>query len=138
VLGCGFGVKGKAVSFSKLFNRMMETFHEYQWKQLLRSWTLQSKEERRARLRTIIQLSIELDGIRKVSNFAVRIGESAVEAVIEGDWKQAQDLAGDLTFHDDPHCQDAAQRWEPFVLVLRAACVEALRRMSSLEETGPN
>lgn len=45
----------------------METFAEYQWQALLRSYFLAMRPERKARLQAIMELSCELAKIKSVS-----------------------------------------------------------------------
>lgn len=118
------------MSFSKFFEKMRAQFDEYRFRMLLRSHFLQSREERQARVRAIIELSAELHRIRQTKIFATRLGESAIEAVIEGDWKRAEEFIPELSFDDED--EDTKARygplWEPFTATLRAVCAEAKLR----------
>jgi hypothetical protein len=117
--------------FSKMFHRMMETFAEYQWEKLLKSYFLQMRPERRARLDAVIELAVELDAIQKQEIFATAFGRSAIEAVIEGDWKTARDHVDWLSFREErPEVQSKyGPLWERFRVILLAASAEAESRL---------
>jgi hypothetical protein len=114
--------KEKAASF---VDKLFAMYGEWRMKQVSRAWCLASREERKLRLRTVVALSVELHRIKQVSIFATASGEGAIEAVIEGDWKEAAGRASDLTFEKDPIAKERhGALWEPFILQLRAACAE--------------
>lgn len=108
----------------------MANFEEYRFRQLLRSHFLQPPDERKARMSTLIELAAELHRIKKMDIFATKLGEGAVEAVIEGDWERAEGYVSDLRFKDEDEGLRLryAPLWEPFVITLQAACAEARRR----------
>jgi len=114
---------------SDLLSRMRASLMEYQWRALLRSHILAGPEERSARVRAVIELSSELTKIRQTSSMMTWLHERAIESIIEGYWKYANDIAGWLT---DPQERTEAQvaLWAPFVATLQAACAEARRRES--------
>jgi len=116
--------------FSKMFNRMLGTFAEHQWERLLRSYFLQARPERKARLDTIMELSVELDVIQKQEIFATAFGWSAIEAVIEGDWKAAREHVDWLSFREEgPDIQARyGPLWEKFRATLLAASAAAEAR----------
>lgn len=126
--------------FRKVFRRMLGTFAEHQWKQILASYCLQPPEEKKARRRAIIDLSLELEEIKKTGNFSVGIGELAIEAVIEGDWKHARNYISWLSFTEESVelREREAPRWEKFRAVLLVACDGAEQRMSGDESPGRN
>lgn len=113
----------------EFIRRMFDGFPEYQRQRLTRSHCLQPPEEKKARVKLVQELSLELAEIRKTERF-VLFGETAIEAVIEGDWKQVADVMGWLTFQDEPlqYMQQVAPKWEKFRRLLRVACVEARHR----------
>jgi len=66
---------------------------------LSRSFHRQDRRERKRRLKYVIQLSAELDRIRReVGIFASGLAEAAIEDVLTGDWRRAKEYAGDLVF----------------------------------------
>ena len=87
---------------------------------LAAAWTLQPREEQRRRLNAVIALSVELAKIREQSNFATRLGELAIEAVIEGDWKMVAEWAEHFQFAEDRQVGDdsvvsgTVARWAVF------------------------
>jgi hypothetical protein len=101
---------------AKLYGEFMQTTLE-------RSWAIQGREERRKRLECVIALSVELTKIRAVTNNATRIGASAIEAVIAGDWELANDYAGDLdyAFDGSPGAAAELDLWKPFIAIVRGA-----------------
>lgn len=104
---------------------MEEFIQLFNAEKLAASWALQSTEERKRRRRTVIQLAQELGRIEEKSGFAMRLGELAIEAVIEGDWKMVQEWADHFSF-DDEHEQirdSAAPIWATF----RELLLQALR-----------
>jgi hypothetical protein len=116
--------------FQKMFNRMLGTFAEHQWERLLKSYFLQMRPERTARLDTVIELSVELEAVRKQSIFATGFGRSAIEAVIEGDWKSAREHVDWLSFREEgPDIQAKyGPLWERFRATLLAATAAAEAR----------
>lgn len=115
--------------FRSLFNRMMETFAEYQWQALLRSYFLAMRPERKARLHAIMELSVELAKIKAESIQATAFGEQVIECIIEGDWKHAAEVNGYLTFEDYGERSAYYQKlWENFRTIVMAACAEAKLR----------
>jgi hypothetical protein len=83
----------------------------------------QAVAERRARMRAVTALVLELDRIRKVDIFSTKIGESCIEAVIEGDWQEARWRGGALRFEDR-----YAPLWATFVGIVVTECDEAAVR----------
>jgi hypothetical protein len=95
--------------------------------ELSRSWSFADRGERRRRLNFVIQLSVELDAIRKVSVFCCRLGESAIEAIILGDRVLALDCCEHFTFVEEGNetRERYAPLWSNFVRILRAAASDA-------------
>lgn len=124
--------------FPKLFERMMDTFHEYQWEKVLASWFNQDRKEKKARLHAVMDLSVELVKIKQVSIFATMHGEAVIEEIIEGDWKAAERWAADMDFASEGPDIAAtyAPLWEPFRATLLAYCAEAKRRAAGEAESG--
>jgi len=110
-------------------DRMLEGFPEHQRQRLMRSYCISDPEERKARLKLVQELSVELAEVRKQDRF-VLFGESAIEAVIEGDWKGATDRIEWLTFKKEPlvHMERMAPIWARFREMLAVACAEARLR----------
>lgn len=77
---------------------MEEFIQLFNAEKLAASWFIQPTEERKRRRRAVIRLSQELGRIEETTNFATRLGELAIEAVIEGDWKMVAEWAEHLTF----------------------------------------
>lgn len=93
---------------------------------LTKSFAIQSRAEREARLQTIISLSVELDRIRRINVFRTGLAESIIADVIEGEWEAAQQIAD--TFTDDPVDDRCAEAWANFHTIVTTACAEAKRR----------
>jgi hypothetical protein len=51
-----------------------------------RSWVTQTNEEQKRRLQFILELAVELAKVREQTNFSTGLAESAIEAIITGDW----------------------------------------------------
>jgi hypothetical protein len=105
------------------------TMHEFvqlgQAEKLTASWSLQPREERDRRLGAVMRLSVELARVRETTNFSTRLAESAIEAVIEGDWKMVEEWAGHFTF--DEESEDLRQKYAPIFLMFRELLLQALR-----------
>ncbi len=118
----------------------MELVHSARISEIERSWPFQDKDERKARLRTIIALSVELDKIKAVSTFSTLLGAGAIEDVIEGDWKSVSMWASFFTFEQEgpEYVQNYGPLWQGFVAILRGAAVEAAQRKAGVVSAGPN
>jgi hypothetical protein len=68
---------------------------------IAQSWPLQPREEQRRRLTAVVRLSAELERVREKENFATRLAEMAIEAVIEGDWKMVEEWVEHFSFEDE-------------------------------------
>jgi hypothetical protein len=116
----------------ELFKRIQSMFHERVEQSFHQSWFVQLRPERNARLEAILTLSVEYERNVKVSIYGSAAAKSAIEAIIEGDWKYAEDCASDLTFSDDglsgPEREKFVKLWENFVVLTRTFCAEARRR----------
>lgn len=120
--------------FKSAFDRMMSMVEEHQVEMLSRSYCLAMRPERKARLRAIIELSVELEKIRAVSIQATGMHESIIESIIEGDWKRAAEtdrltLAEPKSYHPE-QAEVYRKLWENFRTILMAAVAEAARRES--------
>jgi hypothetical protein len=114
--------RDKATSF---FDKMLARFGEWRMEQVSRSWCLASPAERQHRLATVMALSVELARIKKTSIYATRLAENVIEDVIEGDWTTAAVFVEDFSFKKDSEVEaHIIALWEPFIIVLRAACAE--------------
>ena len=80
---------------------MSEFLQLHNTEKIAASWSLQSREEKRRRLDAVINLSVELARIREISIHATRLGELAIEAVIEGDRKTIEEFADTFSFADE-------------------------------------
>lgn len=124
--------------FKKTFDRMLETFAEYQWKSILRSYCLVMRDERKARLHAVMELSVELEKIKKESIFSTGLAEGAMESVIEGDWMKASEYIEYFMFPD--HCEETKIKhiplWANFRLILQTACTEARHRETTMKSPG--
>jgi len=116
--------------------KMMAMFEERQLEEIMNSWCLADKAARKHRLRTIIALAIELEAIKKVSIFSTSFGEMAIEAVIQGDWKELEEVVGYQTFNaEHPDIQAKfAPLWERFRLIAETAIAEERRRAGQVSK----
>jgi len=116
-----------------VFQKLMQIFHENQTKSLERSWCLQSPEERKFRLKSIIELSVELARAKEKTIFCAAFAEGVIESIIEGDWDDARQGAQMLKIEGES--EEVRMRyapiWENFVLLTEAFCAQAKNR------TGP-
>lgn len=113
--------------------KLFEGFPDYQRKRLMQSHCIQDPEEKKARVKLVQELSLELAEIRKSERF-ILFGETAIEAVMEGDWKQVADVSEWLTFSGEAfeYRQHMARVWTKYREALRVACVEARHRQERL------
>jgi hypothetical protein len=93
------------------------------------SWFMADRRERRARLRAVESLSVELAKIREQTIQATGLAESVIEDIIEGDWDAAGRMVEHLTFADGQEIYRTkfAPIYEDFVLICRTACAEHAR-----------
>lgn len=121
--------KSLSEAMKGVFDRLFATFAEHRWESILRSYTLASREERRCRLSAIMDLSAHLAAIKKQHMYATAIyGDSLIEAIIEGNWKETRRVANDILFYDmtDPERRTFIELWAPFRARALAACDAAL------------
>jgi len=116
--------------------KLISMFEERQLEEILRSWCLANKATRKHRLKTIIALAVELEEIKKVNIFSTSFGEMAIEAVIQGDWKELEEVVGYQTFKTEhPETQaEFAPLWEKFRLIAETAIAEERRRDGKVSE----
>lgn len=109
--------------------KLISMFEERQLEQILLSWCLIDKAERKHRLKTIIALTIELEEIKKASRFSCMFGELAIEAVIQGDWKELEEVANSQTFKSESNDIQIkyAPLWDNFRLIAETAIAEERR-----------
>lgn len=119
---------------SDIFSGMLDTFAAHQHERLRRSFCIAEPVDRRHRLRTIIALSAELERIRKENISATAIGEHVIEAVIEGDWKYAEECLGDLVTPESGEAH--GKRWESFIAIGKTAVAESRRLSTSVRFEG--
>lgn len=112
-----------------IVDKLAVKFGEYRLEVISRSWCVVDKEERARRLRTVIALSVELDVIRSKDRFSTAFGEMAIEAIIQGDWREVDQVAGFLTFESEGEETVAkyGPLWEQFRVIAKTAAAEALR-----------
>jgi hypothetical protein len=104
---------------------MEEFIQLFNAEKLAASWFIQPPEERKRRRRTVIQLSQELGRIEAINGFATRLGELAIEAVIEGDWAMVKEWADHFSFDDEG--EDLRARAAPTWTTFRELLLQALR-----------
>jgi hypothetical protein len=106
--------------------QLVSKFEASQLEEILRSWCLVPKQERKHRLKTIIDLSIEVERIRSISNFYITFGELGIEAVIKGDWEELQDISNSQTFRTESKELQAKffPLWEKFREIANKAIAE--------------
>lgn len=117
--------------------------HERRVKKLYDAYCLVDRDEQRARLTTIMALSVELHKIQEQDIFSTRLGEVPIESILEGDWEYAATYVSHFTFEGEG--PEAAAKygalWEPYRTLLHTAVVEARRRKATpvtIERSGGN
>lgn len=115
---------------NKIFELFNERFAEWQMERFQRSFYNADRLERRARLRVVTELVLELEEIKKISVFSTALGQGMIEDVIEGDWRRVADGAVWATFADeDQWLRDTyAPLWSKFAAIARGAADEAKLR----------
>jgi hypothetical protein len=110
--------------------KMMETFEQQRLQQVLKSWYLQDKPEKKARMQAVLELAAELHKIKAVSNFSSMFGELVIERIIEGNWSEALGLVRHLRFKEERDETQAkyAPLWENFVVMTETFCAQAAAR----------
>ena len=117
-------------------DKLMAMFEERQLEEIQNSWCLADKAARKHRLKTLIALVLELEEIKKVSIFSTAFGEMAIEAVIQGDWRELEEVVGYQTFKaESKEIQDQfAPLWEKFRAIAETAIAEERRRGGKASE----
>lgn len=115
-----------------IFDKMLDRYEEHMHERIMRSWCMVDGEERRHRLRTVQDLSVELHQIRAVSIQATGLGEQIIGDVVEGDWKNAERMVEDLA----ASCGADPKLWEGFVLLVRTASAESKRLARGVRPEG--
>lgn len=118
--------------FMAAFDRVLGMVEESQVKKLLSSYCMAMRPERRARMRHILELAVELDKIKQKSVFGTAFHEQCIEAIIEGDWEE---VARTNAFLAEPGCmpehrEEYVKLWENFRTLVMAACAEAKLRQA--------
>jgi hypothetical protein len=110
--------------------KMMETFDQQRLQQVLKSWYLQDKPEKRARMQAVLELAAELHKIQTVSRFSSMFGELVIERIIEGSWPEALRMVAHLRFKEDrDEIRDVyVPLWENFVVMTETFCAQAAAR----------
>ena len=113
-----------------LIHKLMAQYEAYQMLRIAQSWCLQDRDEKKHRLDTVIEMSVELRRIEQIDRFATALGRSVIEAIIEGDWKTVNMMTEHLTFADeDPAIQERYNPlWEGFRALATVASAETKRR----------
>lgn len=111
--------------------KLAKVYEEHLLQMFQASWCLQDKPTRKHRLKTVLALSVELEAIKKIDIFSTAIGEQIIEAVIQGDWREVEEVAGYLTF--DTERSELRDRynslWENFRTLALTSCAEEKRRV---------
>ena len=122
--------EGKEDRLNRVFEFFSDRFAEWQLERFQRSFYNADRLERRARLRVVTELVLELEEIKKVSMFSTALGQGAIEDVIEGDWRRVADNA--VWFRFDEESVELRERyaplWSKFVAILQGAAAEAKLR----------
>lgn len=117
--------------------------HERRVRKLYNAYCLVDRAEQRARLNTIMELSVELQKIKEKDSFSTRMGETPIESILEGEWDYAATYVSHFTFESEGP-EVAAKYgplWERYRTVLHTAVVEARRRKKDpvpIERNGGN
>lgn len=110
--------------------KLAKVYEEHLLQMFQASWCLQDRPTRKHRLTTIMALSVELDAIKRVDIFSTAWGEQVIEAIIQGDWREAEEVVGYLTFPERPEVQEKYEPlWEKFRTLALTACAEEKRRV---------
>jgi hypothetical protein len=114
------------------FEKLMAMYEERTFEMVHKSWCLQEKAVRRHRLQTVVALILELEEIKKVDIFSTAFGEQAIEAVIQGDWHEVEEVIEFQTFEaEEPKIRDRYKDlWEKFRIIALTACAEEKRRVT--------
>lgn len=111
--------------------KLAKAYEEHLLQMVQESWCLQDKPTRKHRLTTVIALSVELDAIKRVNIFSTACGEQVIEAVIQGDWREVEEMVEYLTFSTE--CSEIQEKycplWEKFRTLALTACAEEKRRV---------
>jgi hypothetical protein len=111
--------------------KLARIYEEHLLQMFQAAWCLQDKPTRKHRLTTVMALSVELDAIKKVDIFSTAFGEQVIEAVIQGDWREAEEVVSYLTF--DTERSELREKydplWEKFRTLALTACAEEKRRV---------
>lgn len=120
---------------SDFVQRIMDSFAKHQWGLVMQSYGLQSPDERKARLRTVMALSVELDKIRQQNRFSTALAEGPIEDIIKGDWRGASQYIEMFEFKDEGAeiKERIAPLWEAFRDILRAAVADAEMREKGVQ-----
>ena len=109
---------------------MREFLQLGQAEKLAASWAIQTRDERKRRLAAVMRLSVELARIHETTTFSTRLAESAIESVIEGDWKMVEEWAEHFTFTDED--DQLSQKYAPVFAVFRELLLQVLRTEKEL------
>lgn len=111
--------------------KLARVYEEHLLQMFQAAWCLQDKPTRKHRLTTVMALSVELDAIKKVDIFSTACGEQVIEAVIQGDWREVEEVIAYVTF--DTERDELRERykllWEKFRALALTACAEEKRRV---------
>lgn len=107
--------------------------------ELQRSLFSAARPERQARRRAIIELSVELDAVRKQDAFSTAFGKLAIDAVIEGNWQELRELAAYGKFEEESEEVRAryVPLWKSMVDKMLAVALEGETRAQAAAWTLP-
>lgn len=110
-----------------IIDSLMENYEQHQIEMINQSWYFADKETRAHRLHTIIALVLELENIKKVNKFSCNFGLMAIEAVIQGDWKELENIVEFQKFEGESKeiQENIAPLWETFRLIALTAIAQA-------------
>jgi hypothetical protein len=128
----------KPLTMEDVLRRLFNSYPEHVFRKIMRCHTLADREEQTARVRAIIDLSIELGRIKAIDVFSTRLASSAIEHIIDGDWSAAEGYTEMFTFEEESEELRAryAPLWADFVLKLKTEC--QLARARARGEEGRN
>lgn len=108
-----------------------ELFEKYVREDYAGSWTNQSPEARKSRMKYILQMAAELQEIRKVTIQATGFCEFAIEGVITGKIADVRMWSEGLTFPEEE--LDYRERMTTVFARFREICDEAMAAMLTFD-----
>jgi hypothetical protein len=117
---------GRNVTAEELFERWLQ-------EDFVRSWTRQSPEARKSRMKYVLQMAAELQEIRKVTIQATAFCEFAIEGVITGKIEDVRMWSKALTFPEESADLQYQERMALVFARFREICDEAMIVMTTFE-----